>query len=828
MRKLPLLAALAVTSLAAVPALAGETMFGQSWPEVGGWGEAWGDTAQPAPAMQPAAPVSAPAAPLLAKAAALPPQPMAPAPSLLPAAEPEPAMAPPAEHATPMSPAEPLHADKGRRKGLGGDDGEPQQPVQLTADQITHDRDLGVVTAKGHVEVVQNGQTLLADAISYNLRQDVMSASGNITLMEPSGEVMFADYFELTGDFKNGVAREIKVIMADRSRMAAASATRVGGTRTDFDKAVYTPCEPCKEHPERTPLWQAKAERVTHNQAEQIVEYRDAWMEVKGVPVLYTPYISHPDPTVRRRSGFLTPTAGMNSSLGANVTTPYFWAVNENEDITFSPRWLIPDATQASTSPDNVAYAGLRRVVLAGQHRWAGRNGESDTVASLTADQHSDTLRGHVDATGKFDLTSRWRAGYEVQRQSDDTYAQVYGYRVRGNKPWLTSHPYLEGFGRQDYALVEGFSFQGITADDDNANLSPTVLPHLSYSRVGTPGDHGGTWAYNGDMLAYNRVFGTSATRLSNEVAYHQPYTTSGGQKFALTGSLRGDGYHSDSLAEVGSAFSGRVVPTASATWQYPLVAAGRTMSQVLTPMAMVAASPNTGNSSRIPNEDSIDFELDDSNVMRPNRLPGLDRIETGVRGAYGLRWDGFPYRGGALSARVAQGWRTHADSTFAQSSGMANQLSDYVGSVSFVPTGNLTLKNRVRLDQKSLAMIRNESTVSAGSPLFNASASYGYFEKSSNDSPSIFGRRHYLAYQVASNLTRNWSVSARGNNDLANGGTPLGWGAQAVYDDECFAWVGNLSHNFTYDRDYLAGYTFTINLVFKTFAQMPFTALSF
>jgi len=803
-RHLPLLAILALAGAAAAhPAAADDTLFGRSWPEVGGWNQAWGDEETlPRPAAR--APAAVPAPPPAVAAA-----PVRPSPPVRVAA----AAAPP----PPAPAAQPAETER-----------DVEQPVNVTADQITHDREMATIVAKGKVEIVQSGRTLSADTVSYNLKQDVMAASGNVVLTEPTGEVTFADYFELTGDFKNGAAREIRRIGADRSRMAAASATRVGGIRTDFDDAVYTACEPCKEHPERTPLWQAKAQRVTHDQESHREEFRDAWMELGGVPIAYVPYFSAPDPTVRRQSGLLTPTVGSGSSIGPNLVIPYYWVISDNEDLTFSPRFLLNRFGGTKTEPSDIGTASLQRMVLAGEHRWRGNYGETSTIGSITADESTGDLRGHINAEGKFDIDRNWRAGYTVQHQSDDTYNSVYGYRVPSDKPWLTSRPYVERFGQRGYAMMEGFVFQGLTETSDSFDQNPFVLPHAVFSHVGNPDDWGGTWSVDTDALSYTRLQGTKATRLSNQFGYHLPYTTQSGQNYTVSTMLRTDGYHGDEVAGIGSANIGRVVPQIAVNWNYPFVSDSRTLPQVISPLVMVAAGPNGGNSMRIPNEDSIDFELDDINVFRANRLPGLDRVEGGVRGAYGMRWSAYPYRGGTLSAQVAQGWRAHADSTFGPSSGFTENLSDYVARVDFTPTGNIAFTDRIRLDRQSLGTQRNEASVSAGPPALRGSMSYGYFEKTSPDASTVLPRRHYLTPSLSSALSRNWLVSATASEDLTSGGGLLGWSTRAVYNDECFALIGNLARNNTSDRDYLTGYTITFNVVFKTLGQVPFTALSF
>lgn len=749
--------------------------------DTGGWAEAWGDrVAGPVTAMS-----TTPNAPAPAQAAA--PQPAA---------------------------QQPAGAEAAEEDASGG-------PIHMTADQVVHDRELGIVTAQGRVEIVQRGRTLVADNVSYNLRDDIISAAGNVTLVEPGGEVMFTEYFQLTGDFREGVARQIRMLLADRSRLRGASAQRVAGNRTDVDQGAYTACEPCAKDPEGRPLWEAKADRITHDQEAKTVEYRNAWIELGGVPVLYTPYLSHPDPTVKRQSGFLAPTPGVSNALGANITVPYFWAIDDQQDITFSPRFMFPNSGLTSTSTKDSGDSPLQYVVLAGEHRWAGRVGRARTAASLTEDSGTKELRGHVDASGRFDVTDTWRTGYQIQRVSDDSYLRRYGYVIPGNRPWLTSRPYLEGFGRQNYAMMEGFAFQGLRPEDED-DRAPLVLPHAVFSHVGAPNRNGGFFSVDADALAYARSEGTDAGRLVTRAAWTQPYASPLGDLYSLTTSLRADGYHARDHEKFGTANTGRAIPQMALNWRFPFVNSSTTLPQVIEPLAMVAASPVGNNSDRIPNEDSIDFELDEINVFRPNRLPGFDRVEGGLRGAYGLRWSAYPPRGGYLNTQVAQGWRANSDSIFAPHSGFAEKLSDYLGRVDFAPSSNLHLLNRIRLDKDSLEIRRQETTVSVGPPLLRLGVSYVQLERGGIADETLLPRRQYLAYTVSSALTRYWAVMAGASHDLTDDGGLLNVHGRLTYSDECFAFATNLRQYYATERSGVDGFDITFNIVFKTLGEVP------
>ena len=212
-----------------------------------------------------------------------------------------------------------------------------ETPVLFSADEVQYDQELGITLAKGHVELDQGEQILLADTVAYNQRSDTVTASGHVALLQPTGDVVFADFVELHDDMRDGFLTDIRLLLSDRSRLAGNTARRVAGIRTTIRRAVYSPCELCQEDPTRPPVWQIKAEEVVHDKELQIVEYRDAVMEIDGIPVLYAPYFSHPDPSVKRASGFLPPTIGAGSSLGFHTTIPYYWAIAPDRDMTFRP-----------------------------------------------------------------------------------------------------------------------------------------------------------------------------------------------------------------------------------------------------------------------------------------------------------------------------------------------------------------------------------------------------------------------------------------------------------------------------------------------------------
>ena len=180
----------------------------------------------------------------------------------------------------------------------------PQQDsFVLTSDTVSYDENLGIITASGHVEIVQEPNILMADTVSYNEKTSSVTASGNVSLMQPNGDVAFSDYTELTDGLKDGFVKNIRLLLSDNSRMAALSAKH-DEKFTTLEKVVYSPCDLCKSDPRNAPLWQIKAAEAVHDKEEQKIKYYDMTMEFDGVPVFYTPYFAHADPGVKQKDGF--------------------------------------------------------------------------------------------------------------------------------------------------------------------------------------------------------------------------------------------------------------------------------------------------------------------------------------------------------------------------------------------------------------------------------------------------------------------------------------------------------------------------------------------
>ena len=666
----------------------------------------------------------------------------------------------------------------------------------LSADEVIYDNEAQLVEARGNVEIVQGDRVLKADRIIYDVAADTVRAEGNIALLEPSGDVVFADNMELENELKTGAIRDLKILFTDNSRLAAHDAIREDENRTVMNKAVFTSCEPCKEDPERAPIWQAKADQVIHDRQEKTITYRNAFLEFFGVPLIYTPYFSHPDPTVDRQSGFLAPSIFSSSTIGYGVKVPYYYVIDEDKDMTITP---------TITSKEGVQMAGeYRQAVESGSFQFDGSLTYVDKVDRNNNETGGQEFQGHIRGDGQFRLDETWVWGYDIFRTTHDTYLKKYDI---SDADTLTSTAYLQGQRGRNLSLLSAYSFQGLTAADVSGE-TPIVPAWWDYSYVGEANSYGGRFDANADVLAIYRTDGQDTNRLSLEGGYLNPYTTANGQVITLDTSLRGDLYYThDELADpadpssatANDSFTGRLVPSISVKWQYPFVRQSGSIRQVVEPIAEAVWSDVIGDNGT-PNEDSLSFEFDDTNLFGSNRYAGLDEVETGARLNYGMNVGVYGASGGYSTLLFGQSYHFDKDTGFEDGTGLEDRFSDYVARLEIRPADYLQFVNRVRLDHDSLYLARNEISMKLGTVENWFDLGYVYLRDDPNGISQERREEIYVAGKVK--LAEFWSAYGSYRRNLVNGGNSIDGRIGLEYLDECFGIALEAKRSFTRDRD--------------------------
>ena len=719
----------------------------------------------------------------------------------------------------------PRPADAQLGAALGGNKNntplDRNQPVAFTADNFSYDRTAGIVTATGHVEAWQNDHVLRADKITFDRNTNVAAATGNVVIVEPDGQVLFSDYAELTQGMRQAVLKGMRALLAENGKLAANGARRTDGEVNEMTRAVYTTCNLCKTDPTRAPLWQLRALTATQDLQNQRIEYRDATLEMYGIPVAYLPYFSHPDPSVRRASGFLVPTIGQSSHIGQFVETPYFWAIDPNQDLTVAP--IITTGSGEG---------------LSGEYRRRFNNGS--LLADFGGAIDQSKAEGFIFTKANFNYDETWRYGFNINYATSTNYLR--DFRVQNYSSVLTSSAFIEGFGVGSYTKLDVIGYEGLATTITQSKI-PFVLPRYEYSFFSEPDDWGGRFRFDTTEFNVIRAVGTDTQRAGASLDYQKPFSGLLGEQYKVTLHADMAAYNASGVNQqptygsISDTDTARAQPSIAAEMRWPFVRdGGSTGTQLIEPIVQLVGAPNGSSflGGKIPNEDSLDFEFTDANLFSLNRFPGIDRFEGGARANVGLHGS-WTVGGTNIDTLVGQSYKEHLDNSLPPLSGLNHRVSDVVARATITPTSWFDLTGRTRVDPRNGDIRFADAVGSAGVPLFRPTL--GYFYSATNpyylydqspltEQPTGYPKSYFIPRDEvtlgASSQYGSYKVSGYVRRDLSMGKF-VGVGLHGTYEDECFIFDLNFFRRYTSIDNDSGGTTILFQITLKTVGQFGF-----
>lgn len=698
------------------------------------------------------------------------------------------------------------------------------EPILLDADEVSYNEVLGISTARGNVRLSSRNNVgaltiLQADTVTFNEKSNLATATGNVQLFSPQGDVYKASYVELTNDLKEGFIKSVYLLTKNNYRFAARRAIKKeDGSVTDLEDAVYSPCNLCESNPRKAPLWQLKARNVRQDQKEMNIYYDDAWMEIEGIPIFYTPYLSHPDPSVIRRSGLLAPIFGYSSDLGIMGGIPYYQVINNSQDLTITPLIISKDTP--------ILSAEYRQQFLKGKWVTSGSITQSKSIGGTSSQSVNKPtrVRGHIHTKASFDLSDTWRSGIEVNRATDPTYVRRYRFQdvTSPQTNTLDSKIFAEGFYGRSYALIRGYAFQP-TQINVSQRQEPYVLPLASYNYVGHQREYGDYFFGNSSVAVITREQGTDMRRTSLEGGWEIPYYGSIGDIYTLTTTLRGDAYNVDNYKQTSTSSAvqgttGRLFPQIGLNWRYPLSSTSSFVPLLVEPMLGFVAAPQSGNFKFIPNEDST-LELDETNLFKLDRFSGLDRVDGGQRFNYGMTVEAYPLAKRFGTFFLGQSYSFNKNKAIPTGLGVQKGFSDVVGSTVFTPYTNTKIKARVLWDNSNFRAKRNQVGFEVGPPIFRITGNYLYI--ASNATDTSFNGKEQVIGGLSSQISPFWRIVFDGSRNLGRQGGNLAQSIGAIYEDECFIFKSTLIRTFYQDRDIRPDNIVLFSFGFKTLGEI-------
>ncbi len=700
----------------------------------------------------------------------------------------------------------------------------------MEADTVVRDDKAKTWNAKGDVEVRYQGRTLRADDVLYDSGTGVVTARGGVKIVNADGSAEFADSIVLDKDFRAGVAMGFSTRQAQNIKLSSVAAIRRSPDSLELNRAVFTPCDICKSDgvTPKNPTWSIRAKRVVQDRKRQIVYYRDAVITVAGVPVLFAPVFWHPDPMAVRKSGLLPPKLDYTERRGATYEQPYLLVLSPSQDLVLSP--------QLNTAVNPFLNGEYRQRFWSGQIDMRFGVGYDQDFTSKSGKFGDTTARSYILGEGAFKPNSKWTLGFSAERASDDLLFRRYSvpdvYHNRGlyltDDQRLISQAYAVRQDRRSYVSVAAFTVQGLRLTDNDRNI-PIVAPLVEARYEPKQAIFGGRLRVLGGAVALvrdrdagnpltnrplnPRLSGVDSARVSLGGDWRRSFTTSGGLRIEPFADVRGDAYRVQDRPTVDGSngtFT-RALGTAGVDLSWPFIRATKDVTVILEPLAQIALSPTNRRYKDVPNEDSVVFDFDETNLFERNKSPGFDLYEGGQRVNVGGRVSADWAWGLQTRLMAGRSFRAEADPTFAARTSLRDTKSDWITAGSLTLNPNLTLYARARLADSTYKVRRAE----VGGSYFTTKG-YAYLRYLVDEVDLSGSRREDLQVQGEVLITKKWGLLGQLNLDLdKNVEVYRSFGV--LYKDECTRLEIVYERNGTYDRSFVPSSQLTVRLTLAT-----------
>ena len=586
-----------------------------------------------------------------------------------------------------------------RTETTPGTDGLTKGTSYLEADKVTNTDD-DVITATGSVELRQNGRTIRADKVISNSETGVTTAVGHTQTLNEDGSVQFSDRITYDDNMQSGYSENFASIGRDNSKIFARRLEQVSPDINRLTNVIYTPCNLCvKDGETRNPTWSIEAGKITQRKDKKMVFYNNAVVKIKGVPVLYTPYLWTPDPELDRASGFLPPKISADKKRGFSYEQPYLWSISPYQYLILSPQLNAGVNPLLNLDYERQFYSGLLHI----------RGGfTNEAFFDNDGDRHgASATREYLLADGAFKINKNWRWSFTAQHVKDESgdpkgdYANFFErYNIDGafdqvgdlsvDSRQLINQINLTRQASNAYFAVTMANFQslqvggyldpidpvtnlqtGLQPFATSSDVFPVIAPQIEAywspkSRIlggqltlsaNAIGVYHKRLPSDADVAANPALYGLTAdqigaptglvvktagydtNRVSGGLNWQAEMTSRSGIKWGPFVDLRHDYYQVSNLDGNGlEEEESRDLATAGMNVSYPMFRKFKGFVAIIEPVAQLAVSPDAQVSPYIPTEDSQSLEFDETTLFSFNKSPGFDIYESGARLNLGLR----------------------------------------------------------------------------------------------------------------------------------------------------------------------------------------------
>ena len=651
--------------------------------------------------------------------------------------------------------------------------------IRIKAKKIIFNRNTSTIIAKGNVKLddLNNNSKIFSEELIYNNKTKKIISNTNSKFLDDSENNFFTESFhynlntkiikinslKLVDNKKNQyflekgflntkskrlVGKDVFVnlddaLSAENTYRIKSLAIEKEPNKTTLKKAVFTPCKKNGN----CPPWQLVAETLIHDQKKKTMYYKNAWLKIYDKPVLYFPKFFHPDPTVKRQTGFLIPSFSSSKNLGNSFNIPYYKVFSENKDLTFTPRLFTNN-----------------KLLSQSEYRQIGKNYNHKMDFSILVDNDTSDRSHFFSKTSKnldLDLFEESNLTFDIQQVSNDSYLKSYKIRspLIENDNLLTTSINFDGYNDNLIFNSEMTVYENLSKE--NNDRYEYILPSYSLTKQLDPQFNlNGNFeiASSGSIKNYDTNV-SEKTNINDLVYSSNSYISNNGLENNLNLIIKNVNSESENSSRYKDSFDSNFSALTEFNSSFPLIKKNGQYQNLLIPKISFRYNP-----SNTKNKKEEIRQLNNDNIYDLNRLAITDTLEGGESLTYGASYlINNNLNEELFSLKVANVLRNKEDKNIPDSSSLGQKTSDFISTVGLNPNQNLKLKYQHSLDQ-NLSDTKYQ-LISTDIIFNNFSTTFEYLNESSdyandsylyNKSTYQFNESSQISYETRENKKEN------------------------------------------------------------------------
>ncbi|MDB9827097.1 hypothetical protein OAC14_02040 [Candidatus Pelagibacter sp.] len=604
--------------------------------------------------------------------------------------------------------------------------------IQIKADRFIYDEKNSILRALGNVfiEDLNNNITFKTEYIFY--KKNLIESNVKSTFKDKSGNNFITDNFVYTLNdnlikisnaqiidiedniyyiekaylnlVKNSLIGKDISINFNNNSFNEGNEPRLKGRiintnkeKTIIEKGIFTTCKKNDD----CPPWQLSSKRITHDKNKKTINYKDALLKIYDVPVLYFPKFFHPDPTVKRQSGFLMPSFTSSNSAGSAFALPYFHVISDNKDFTLRPRFYSKNETLIQSEYRSIDTKSNHMVdfSLLNQGNFASK-------------QHFFSKTVQKMDFNNFDESE---LNVQLQLSSHDTYLKKFKLESPLINDYSTLTSKLElSAASEDLKVETQFIIYESLSEKKNSDKYEYILPNYNISKnfnnnLITAGN------FNLNSNGYLKNYNTNIYEkiMINDFVFNSfPKFTKQGLKTNYNFLIKNVNTDSENSEKYKEDLDTKIAALMEYNSSFPLQKKTEYYTNIFKPVFSARYSPN--NSKNMRNEDR---RINVNNIFSLNRIGSNDSLEGGASLSFGTEFYKTDLTGSKIfDAKIANVFRLKEDKDLPTNSSLGKKTSDIVGGISYKPNTLINIdyefSQNENLKDTNYQLLKNEFRV--------------------------------------------------------------------------------------------------------------------